>query len=404
MTRGEFFDLVGREEIQRLARASGTPAYLYFLRVVRKRHADLVGCLPRRFDVYYAVKANPHPGLLRQLGSMGIGADVASIGELEAAISQGIPPERVEFSGPGKTESEIAKAIQHGVSSINAESLAELDIIARASVREERIAQVGIRLNPGVAPTQAGLRMSGATQFGIQAAELEQALRFIRSNDRALRFTGLHVHTGSQILSSEAVAENFRSILELALLTEDLGLLPLQKINFGGGWGISYFPHQAPLDLADLSSRLADLFNDSRYASLKTARHIVEPGRFLVGESGVYVTTVLYRKPGARREFLIVDGGMHQHYLLAGGMGQVIRRNFELDYFPVFDRPSRHGSTFDVAGCLCTPQDLLATDVLAHCDVCPGDHIVFFNSGAYGLTASPLLFLGHRLAAETALD
>jgi diaminopimelate decarboxylase len=400
VNRSEFCSIVGRDDFERAVRAAATPAFLYFARVVRKRHADLVGCLPASFHVYYAVKANPNPFLLRELSSMGVGADVASTGELNAAVANGISPDRIEFSGPGKSAREIADAIRLGVSSINAESLPELESIARASSQGGIRARAGVRINPGVSPTEAGLQMAGATQFGIPICQLEEALQFIRANPDTIEFTGLHVHAGSQLLSSAAVAQNFRSILDLAMRIVDLGILPLRKINFGGGWGVTYFPHQTPVDLADLSVGLADVFTQKAYAELRDVRHIVEPGRFLVGECGLYVTSVVYRKPGARREFLIVDGGMHQHYLLAGGMGQVIRRNFEMDVVPADAGPRSSERAYDVAGCLCTPQDVLASDFHSDREVHVGDRIVFFNSGAYGVTASPVHFLGHQPPSE----
>lgn len=403
MNKSDFYSIVGRDDVSLAVRAAATPAFLYFGQVLRKRHADLIRCLPPSFNVYYAVKANPNPSVLRELASMGVGADVASSGELDLVLAQGIRADRIEFSGPGKTEGEVAAAIKHGVSSINAESLAELETLARASVQLGIQARVGVRINPGVGPSEAGLKMGGSTQFGIPVGQLEEALRFVRAHREMLCFTGLHVHAGSQLLSSAAIAGNFQTILDLAMRIIDLGILPLRKVNFGGGWGIVYFPHQTPLDLADLTARLAHLFSERICARLKGTRCIVEPGRFLVGECGIYVTTVLYKKPGAQREFLIVDGGMHQHYLLAGGMGQVIRRNFEMDAYAALCSEQADSAVYDVAGCLCTPQDVLATDYRSEQTLCSGDRLVFFNSGAYGRTASPVEFLGHHPPAEVML-
>ena len=179
-----------------------------------------------------------------------------------------------------------------------------------------------------------------------------------------------------------------------------MGILPISKINFGGGWGISYFPNQTSLNLKQLADGLKEVFSSAKYSKLSQMRHIVEPGRFLVGECGLYVTRVLYKKPGVRREFLIVDGGMHHHYLLAGGMGQVIRRNFEIDVVSTYSQANMTPTAYDIAGCLCTPQDMLANDFHSEREIHVGDRIVFFNSGAYGLTASPINFLGHKPPSE----
>ena len=400
MTRDEFYAIIGKDAVIRSVLAAPTPAFLYFRQLVRKRYADLAGCLPPSFRIYYAVKANPSPVLLSELSALGVGADVASVGELTAALRHGIDADRIEFSGPGKSEAELAAAIRQGISSINAESLPELEGIVRISRQLGLKANVGVRVNPRRSADAAGIRMSGDTHFGIPLGQVPDALHFIRAHADAASFTGIHVHSGSQILSSAALIQNFRSILDLSLDTAELGVLPIRKINFGGGWGIRYFPSHASLDLGHLAEGLRELFSEAQYSRLSPLEHIVEPGRFLVGESGLYVTRVLYEKPGARRQFLIVDGGMHQNYLLAGGMGQVIRRNFEMDVVSSDPRSEGPPSAYDIAGCLCTPQDVLASDYHSERSIHVGDRIVFLNSGAYGVTASPVNFLGHEPPAE----
>jgi diaminopimelate decarboxylase len=399
MKRDEFYSVIAEDAVADMVATVSTPAFLYFSQLVRQRHADLKGCLPSVFQIYYAVKANPNSELLRELSTLGVGADVASLGELTMALATGIDPERIEFSGPGKSTKELTVAIQRNISSINAESLLELDIIAQLSRELGIRANVGVRINPRSASDEAGISMSGDTQFGIPLCQLPEALTFIQAG-AGLSFTGLHVHSGSQILSSSALIENFRVILDIALETAELGILPIRKVNFGGGWGITYFSSQVSLNMKHVAEGLKDVFSNAKYARLSRIRHIVEPGRFLVGECGLYVTRVLYKKLGARKRFLIVDGGMHQHYLLAGGMGQVIRRNFETDIVAAGPHGEASPNVYDIAGCLCTPQDILATNVLYEREVHVGDRIVFFNSGAYGLTASPMRFLGHELPIE----
>lgn len=400
MDKRTFYNTGGQDEVQRLAEAQPTPCYIYFKQLLRKRVSELKGCLPASFQVHYAIKANPNLELLQELSSLGIGADVASLGELVKARGAGMPPNLIEFSGPGKTEEELAEAIKQGISSINAEGLSEVENIARISRRLGIKTNVGLRINPRHAAQSAGLRMSGDTQFGMPSEVAAEALRFIKQQPDTLSFTGIHVHSGSQMLSAAAVVQNFRAILDLALEISRRNILPIGKINFGGGWGIKYFSNQSSLDLKQLGEGLNELFNDRSYADLSHVRRIIEPGRFLVGECGLYVTTVLYRKPGVEREFLIVDGGMHQNYLLAGGMGQVIRRNFELDVISRNPKPGRAAVAYDIAGCLCTPQDILATNFQSEREIQEGDRIVFFNAGAYGLTASPTHFLSHKPLIE----
>jgi diaminopimelate decarboxylase len=199
------------------------------------------------------------------------------------------------------------------------------------------------------------------------------------------------------VLEVESVLETLRVGLELgADVARSLGG-PLPKLNLGGGWGVTYFDGQKPLDLDAIRVGLRELLERSDLrAALEGTRLILEPGRFLVAEAGVYLTRVLYRKQTGGKTFLIVDGGMHHNYLLAGGMGQVIRRNFRVEIFPEAERPRASADcTVDVAGCLCTPQDVLAHDIPCEAGVRRGDYVVFFNSGAYGSTASPIGFLSH---------
>ena len=400
MDKATFYSTVGRDAVRLLADAQPTPCYLYFKQLLRQRVSELMGCLPASFQVHYAIKANPHQGLLQELASLGIGADVASLGELLKARASGMPPKLIEFSGPGKTEEELAEAIKQGVSSINAEGLSEVESLARISRRLGIKANVGLRINPRRSTQAAGMQMSGDTQFGMAVELAAEALRFIKQQPDTLLFTGIHAHSGSQMLSAAGVLQNFRAILDVALEISRWNILPIGKINFGGGWGIKYFSNQSSLDLKHLSEGLHELFDDPSCADLSRVRRIIEPGRFLVGECGLYVTTVLYRKPGVEREFLIVDGGMHQNYLLAGGMGQVIRRNFEMDAIPRNPESDRAGAAYDIAGCLCTPQDILATNFQSEREIQKGDRIVFFNAGAYGLTASPTSFLSHSPPGE----
>lgn len=400
MNKEEFYSIISKDYVAQVVNKTHTPAYIYFRKLIHKRYADLISCLPPSFQAYYAVKANPCSGLLQELSSLGVGADVASLGELRRALTHKIKADHIEFSGPGKTEEEIGEAILQKISSINSESLPELETIVRMSRQFGVKANVGIRINPCRTPHDAGIRMSGDTQFGIPVNMVEEALAFILANADRLCFTGLHVHTGSQMLSSIALIENFRMILDVALEISNLNILPINKINFGGGWGISYFSNQTSLDLKQLADGLKEVFSEAKYSKLTQIRHIVEPGRFLVGECGLYVTRVLYQKPGMKRRFLITDGGMHHHYLLAGGMGQVIRRNFEMDVFSSHAQSNVLPMAYDITGCLCTPQDILASNFKYEWEIHVGDRIAFFNSGAYGLSASPINFLDHKPPSE----
>jgi diaminopimelate decarboxylase len=402
MDKTTFYSLITSEHLQRAIQSVQTPSYIYFGAILRHQIERVRNCTGGRFHIHYAVKANPNAQILSEMATMGIGADVASSGELLAAKAAGVSGDSIEFSGPGKQADELALAIESEIASINIENLQEIDAIKRICEQTGRVARVGIRINPGAGNVRAGMRMAGDTQFGLPYPDVLEALKSIEAASGRIEFTGLHAHFASQELDAKKLAENFRTLLRLASELASQTRLPIRKLNFGGGWGIKYFSNQSDLDLAILADELASILDSAERRALpEDMRLVVEPGRFLVGECGVFVTQVLYRKASTTKEFLITDGGMNANYILAGGMGQVIRRNFEMDVIPTTLRHLASSQKFDVAGPLCTPQDVLATGFESDQDVRPGDSLVFFNCGAYGPSASPVNFLSHRLPAES---
>ncbi len=400
MLKNDFYGFVPIDTLREILTTQPTPVYIYFSKIIESKFHALLSALPPRFKIHYAIKANPHPTIISRLRELGAGADVASAGELNVALSCGILPENIEFSGPGKTRAELACAIQAGIGSINIESIGEIETIITLCSELHARARIGMRINQWKGLLKGGLNMSGQTQFGVPESDILPALELIRKSSNYLDFTGIHVHAGSQILSTDAICHNFAAILERAAMIENIGIVGIRKINFGGGWGIPYFAGQRALDIFYLREYLNELFSQPLYRQLLAhTKLIIEPGRFLVAECGIYATRVLYTKTNNTKKFIIVDGGMHHNYLLAGGMGQVIRRNFEMAFI-MNNTLGTDLSTFTVAGCLCTPQDILASDVACPRTIGPGDYIVFFNAGAYAYSASPLNFLSHPLPRE----
>jgi diaminopimelate decarboxylase len=401
MRKEEFYRIIPKEEVCKIVKEIELPAFLYFRKVIKRKYEELSDCLPKSFAIHYAFKANPNRQVLEVVRSLGGGADVASLGELKLSLEAGFPPDKIEFTGPGKTVEELSFAIEAGLSSINAESISEIDKILNLCRRKKRSANVGIRLNPRHKSISSGMKMGGDTQFGIIEDDLEKAISLIENGKGYLHFNGLHMHLGSQFLESERLISNFRFILEKAIEIANRYKINLKKINFGGGWGVDLFCNKPALDLGFLKERLLDLFagsKDQRY--FENTKFIVEPGRFLVAECGIYVVKVLYKKNGYKREFLIVDGGMHQNYLAAGGIGQVIRRNLEVDVLPENNRYREGTAKYTVAGVLCIPDDVLASELELQKGLREGDILLFYNSGAYGYSASPLNFLSHTVPQE----
>ena len=400
MRKEEFYKIVPKEEVCRIVKEIELPAFIYFRKIIKKKYTELLDCLPKGFSIHYAFKANPNIEVLDFIRSLGIGADVASLGELRLALEAGFPPEKIEFTGPGKTPEELSFAIDAGVSSINTESVPEIEKIIKLCMEKKKSASVGIRVNPKAKSTSSAMKMGGDTQFGIIEDDIEKAVILINKGNKYLNFSGLHMHLGSQFLDSEKLISNFRFILEKADEIASLYRISLKKINFGGGWGVDLFGNKPALDMRHLKENLLELFTGFNHRSrFENAQFIVEPGRFLVAESGIYAGEVLYRKKGYKREFLVLDGGMHQNSLAAGGIGQVIRRNLQVDVLPE-NRHSNSVTRYTVVGSLCLPDDVLASEVELSSDTRDGNVLLFYNCGAYGYSASPLEFLSHPLPKE----
>ena len=400
MRKEDFYKIIPQEEVKKLVMQRELPAFIYFKKIVERKYGELLDCLPGGFEIHYAFKANPNQDVLGFIRSLGTGADVASLGELRLAMEVGFPVGKIEFTGPGKTIDELSLAIDLGISSINVESISEIKNISDLCRTKRKPANLGIRLNPKAKLSSSAMKMSGDTQFGITEDDLEEAFALIQNGSKLLNFTGLHMHLGSQFLEAEKIISNFKFILGKAYEITSRFNIELKKINFGGGWGIDIFGNKPPLDLVFIKRSLLELFTDLKYRThFENTQFIVEPGRFLVAECGIYAVKVLYRKKGYKKEFLVVDGGMHQNYLAAGGIGQVIRRNLQVDVISE-NNYSEGTAKYTIVGSLCIPDDVLASELELHSDIREGDILLFYNCGAYGCSASPLKFLSHPLPKE----
>jgi diaminopimelate decarboxylase len=254
---------------------------------------------------------------------------------------------------------------------------------------------VVVRVNPDFELKGSGMRMGGgAKPFGIDAERVPDCLRQLAALGIAPQ--GLHIFSGSQSLKAEAIMESHARSVELALrLAGDAGIT-LPGLYLGAGFGIPYFPGEQRLDLAPIGDSLREWVARVD-AALPGTRVSLESGRYLVGEAGVYVARVIDRKVSRGQVFLVTDGGLHHHLAASGNFGQVIRKNYPAAVGTRMDGVERE--TVSVVGPLCTPLDVLAERMdLAQADV--GDLVVVFQSGAYGLSASPTAFLGHPAPLE----
>jgi diaminopimelate decarboxylase len=234
----------------------------------------------------------------------------------------------------------------------------------------------------------------GAKPFGIDA---EQAPAILRSlYGYGVCFERFHVYPGSQNLRGSVIAESLRRSLHLVLRLAKDAPVPVQHVNLGGGWGIPYFPGDKPLDLQPVADELAKV-QGVLHQEMPAANLVLELGRYLVGEAGIYVSRVTERKVSRDKVFLVTDGGMHHHLAASGNFGQVIRRNFPVTIGNRLNSPIQE--IVSVVGPLCTPLDVLA-DQVSMSAASPGDLVVVFQSGAYGATASPQAFLSHPPCVE----
>jgi diaminopimelate decarboxylase len=387
--------VVGGIPLAELARRVGrTPFYAYDRRLIGERVERLRTHLPRQIHIHYAMKANPMPEVVAHVARLVDGLDVASAGELKIALEAGARADTISFAGPGKTDAELEAALAAGIV-VNLESEGEMERLAAIASRRGARARVNVRVNPDFELKSSGMKMGGGPKpFGVDAERVPAMLR--RIGGLALEFQGFHIFSGAQNLRADAIAEAQRKTLELALRLAQDAPDPVRTLNIGGGFGIPYFPGDERLDLALVGSNLAAILQGLE-ARLPGAQVVLELGRFIVGEAGIYVCRVIDRKISRGHCFLVTDGGLHHHLAASGNFGQFVRKNYPV---VVGNRVrGRERETASVVGPLCTPLDVLAESMeLARADV--GDLIAVFQSGAYGLSASPTAFLSHPKPAE----
>jgi diaminopimelate decarboxylase len=382
--------VVGGIPLTRLvAQVGRTPFYAYDRGAIDARVAELRQALPREISLHYAMKANPMPALVCHMVQRVDGIDVASGLELRVALDAGANPREVSFAGPGKSQSELEQSVAAGIL-VNVESIREVELLDALSQSLGLPARVAIRVNPDFELKTSGMKMGGGPkQFGIDAEEVPNVLD--RVGELGLGFEGFHIYAGSQNLKADSICDAQSKSYELALRLAQRAPAPVRTLNLGGGFGIPYFPGETPLDLAPIGANLRAIVDRARQ-SLPGARIVVELGRYLVGEAGIYVCRVVDRKISRGHVMLVTDGGLHHHLAASGNFGQVIRKNY-----PVVIGNKVAGATRETAsvvGPLCTPLDLLA-DRMDLAEAQPGDLVVVFQSGAYGATASPRGFLSH---------
>ena len=387
--------VVGGQRLSLLAaRVGQTPFYAYDRGLLRARVAQLRAALPEAVKLHYAMKANPMPAVVAFMAGLVDGIDVASSGELKVALDAGANPQEVSFAGPGKRDAELRQAVAARVL-VNLESFREIPVLAKISNELGLPARVAVRVNPDFELKGSGMKMGGGPkQFGVDVEQMPALMAQIKA--AGLAFEGFHLFAGSQNLRPESICEAQLKSFELAVRLAQIAPQPVRFLNLGGGFGIPYFPGEQRLDLTTIGQNLERLLERAR-TELPQAEFVIELGRYLVGEAGVYVARVVDRKVSRGQVYLVTDGGLHHHLSASGNFGQVVRKNYPVTIGNRMGAASTEVAS--VVGPLCTPLDLLG-DRMALPVAQIGDLAVVFQSGAYGASASPHGFLGHPDCVE----
>lgn len=384
----------GRAVPDLVSEPGGTPLFVYDRDLVGRQIARFRAAMPDNVALHYAVKANPYADLLLFLAKFVDGFDVASAGEIERLAAAGVEGLPISMAGPGKSDADLGAALSVDAT-INLESEGEAERALALAAELEVRARLAVRVNPPFALKGAGMKMGGvASPFGVDHDQAAGLVRRIIAAGADWR--GLHIFTGSQALDAEALIHVQAKTIQLAARIAEEAGAPPPEVNLGGGFGIPYFAGETSLDVERIGAALGQAIKGSPDI-LDTSRFAIELGRWLVGEAGVYLTRIVDRKESGGRTFLVTDGGLHHMLAASGNFGQLLRRNYPVAIASRFGAEPTEEVT--ITGCLCTPLDLLADQVmLPRAEV--GDLVAIFCAGAYGLSASPQGFLGQPPARE----
>jgi diaminopimelate decarboxylase len=371
---------------------NSTPIYLYAAGLIRDNYRLVKERFPG-FEVLYSFKANPSLAICNILRSLGAGADVSSLGELQAALKVGFGPEDIAFVGPGKSQAEMEAAVQHGIYAVAVESAYELALVDRMAAQAGKTVRVLLRINTLERPEAPEMMVGGPSKFGFD--EESVVAEVDRTGLEAARISGVHVYSASQVLDHDFLAGHLDYVADLSTRLSDRLGFDLDCIDFGGGFGVPYGEREKELDLGPVAEAALRVQEKIR-ARRPGCRLLLELGRFLVAEAGVFIATVIRVKRSRGKVFIVVDGGMNHFtrpvFLNVKHQARILNK---------LDRP--RDTACNVGGPICTPLDIIAEDVmLPEPEV--GDVVGMFNAGAYGYTMSMVNFMSMGWPAEVLAD
>ncbi|KJD45999.1 diaminopimelate decarboxylase [Paenibacillus terrae] len=413
-----------------------TPFYYYDGDALHAHVSSLLSRLHPSVRVHYALKANGNVALAGLLRSLGCGVEIASAGEMFVAMEAGYTPEDVLYAGPGKTVAELSEAVASGIGCIHVESVRELRLLEDIAARAGLFVRAAVRVNPDNDLSGSTIKMGGVPRpFGVDEGQLDHFFTVLEDCPHVY-FQGIQVYTGTQMLKADQILASFANTLQLAERIQDQYGVAMHTVNLGGGFGVPYFTHEQPLDMGQVIDGLNAMAEQTR-SRLPGVTLIIESGRYLVAQAGMYVCRALYTKESKGEKFVVADGGMN-HYASAAFRGRRIRDNYPVRIMrgqgegqevaiqmgqgkdmPVQEAAAvelRLGKAADrigelqpkatvdletvsIVGPLCTPEDCLVKKAQLP-PIQEGDYIVIPNAGAYGLSYSPVHFLGHATPAE----
>jgi len=380
--------------LRKVAHQFGTPLYIYDNEEIEGNYLSLKKSFSNQVDVFYSLKANPNLAIATIFRQLGAGAEVCSLTELKIALLAGYRPRDIIFVGPAKKPEEIVCALENKIYAIACESIDEFNLINELAKTRSVVANIAIRINPAFSIRNASLKMGGVpSQFGIDQVDVFKNKKFFLEKNN-INIIGIHVFSGTRILEYSTLIDNTRNIFALSdALSTDWGV-HFQMVDIGGGIGVPYFKNETKFDMAMLHKSIHPLLAD--YSSHRKMRVILESGRYLMASAGIFVTRIDYIKESQGVKFLITDGGMNCH-LTAAGYGSLLKRNFPIKLLS--ESISTNNETYHITGPLCTPADVIGRAVELP-EAKTGDYIAIDASGAYGPSASPVLFLGHGYPNE----
>ncbi|MBI5804795.1 diaminopimelate decarboxylase [candidate division TA06 bacterium] len=375
--------VIGGIRVSDIVSKHGTPIYIYDYEKIAERVEALKKYLPY-FDLYYSFKANPNLTVCNIIKNIGIGAEVSSIGELQAAKRIGYKGNRIIFNNPAKSIEEIEYSIDNGIFLLNVESLDELEVINAIAKKKNKKVNVSLRINTGTNKVEALEVMMGKNaKFGIKYFDIKDDI-VSYSN---VNIKGIHVYIASQILNKNTIINNFSEAVNVFKKLHRVNNINLEYIDFGGGFGIPYDNSDKELDLYYIGKKLGKIIDANRN-QLLGGKLILELGRYIVGAAGIFVTSVKYIKENN----IIVDGGINNFF-----RSKFLNINHPTYIVNKLNKPVV--GKVNICGPLCTPLDTLSQNVKVP-RINKTDLVGIFLAGAYGYSMSLLNFISFNHPAE----